>query len=247
MGYQWRRFDRRNMRRRLRSRMESLNIHEAEKYANLVFSDRMERQVLDSMLRLTITRFFRNAWLWTELGALITQTGENLVTGDLLRIWSVGCAGGEEPFSLVMLLDELEKSGRLDQPWSILGTDTDPASLNRTQAAPYKWGSVREIPAHLLDRWFTEKDGLWTLDQEIREFVAFKHHDIGSMEPTGRFHLVFLRNSILTYNTEEIQRKILDRIHHCLLEPGYLVIGRTEKLPDGSQFKEASRCILKAT
>lgn len=170
MGYQWRRFDRRNIKRRIRLRMESIRIFELEKYAQLVVQDATEQIALDCLLRVTVTRFFRDRRLWPELGALIAQTGKDLVTGDILGIWSAGCAGGEEPFSLAMLLEEMEKSGRLDQPWSIL-----------------------------------------------------------------------------TYNTDEIQRNVLDRIRDCLLEPGYLVIGRTEKIPEGTEFEEVTKCIYRKT
>jgi len=245
MGYRWRRFDRRNIRRRVRLRMESLRIYELDRYADLVSSDPGEREVLGALLRLTITRFFRNRELWSKLGELFATMTDSLSLDEELKIWSAGCAGGEEPISMAMLLDDLGGSGRFDHPWTILGTDTDPASLKRSRKANYKWGALREIPRHILDRWFTEDKGLWHLDDGIRPLVTFREHDLLTEEPPGQFHVVFLRNSILTYNTEEIQRKVLDRIHKCLQEPGYLVIGRTENLPEGTGFEEISKCIYK--
>ncbi|MEE8546700.1 MAG: CheR family methyltransferase [bacterium] len=243
MGYRWRRFDRRNIRRRVHSRMESLRIYELGKYAQLVTRDTAEQATLDSLLRLTITRFFRNAWLWADLGSLIPETGGCLGGNETLKIWSAGCAGGEEPFSMAMLLDDLSRSGHVKHPWTILGTDTDAPSLKRAQEATYRWGSIREIPKHLQDRWFREDDGLWTLTEEIRSFVEVRQHDLLTTSPPGRFHMVLLRNSILTYNTDEIQRKVLGRIHECLSVPGYLIIGRTEELPEGVGFEEVSKCI----
>ena len=245
MGYRWRRFDRRNIRRRVRSRMESLRIYDLEKYAQLVARDEAEQATLDSLLRLTITRFFRNAWLWSDLASLI-QDGEScLGKNESLRIWSAGCAGAEEPFSMAMLLDDLSRSGHVKHPWTILGTDTDTPSLERARETTYRWGSVREVPRHLLGRWFKEDDGLWTLAEEVRNLVEVRRHDLLTMSPPGQFHLVLLRNSILTYNTEEIQRKVLDRIHKCLLSPGYLIIGRTEKLPEEVPFEIISKCIYR--
>jgi len=245
MGYQWRRFDKRNIRRRVRSRMESLRIYEAGKYTLLVNRDAAERAILDSLLRVTITRFFRNSWLWSELGSLILQVQKNLGEDKLFKAWSAGCAGGEEPFSLAMLLDDLNRSGHLECSWNILGSDTDPASLKRAFDSDYKWGSVREIPRHLRDRWFHEADGLWTLDDEVRSLVNFRQHDLITTAPPGRFNLVFMRNSILTYNTEEVQDKILARLHGCLEAGGYLIIGRTETMPEGIGFEEVSKCIYR--
>ena len=247
MGYRWKRFDRRNIRRRVSSRMESLRIYELDKYAQLLSSSAAEQAELDSLLRLTITRFYRNAWLWSELGSLIQKIASNLDDDSILRIWSAGCAGGEEPLSLAMLLNDQGGAGRLVHPWTILGTDTDTPSLIRALEATYRWGSVREIPDHLREQWFTEDSGQWTLDLRIRNLVTFERHDLVTSDPPGRFHLVFLRNSILTYNTDEIQRQVLNRIHGCLEVPGYLVIGRTENLPEGVGFDQVSRCIYRMT
>ena len=247
MGYRWERFDRRNIRRRVGSRMELLRIYELDQYARLVNRDEAERTVLDSLLRVTITRFFRNSWLWSTLGSLIPEADDSLGSNETLKIWSAGCGGGEEPFSMAMLLDDLNKSGHLKRPWTILGTDTDSSSLERSREATYKWGSVREVPRHLLDRWFQENDGLWILDEEVRNLVEVRQHDLVTMDPPGRFNVILLRNSILTYNTDEIQRKVLGRIHECLVAGGYLVIGRTEKMPEGVGFDQISRCIYRMT
>ena len=78
MGYRWQRFDRRNIRRRIRLRMESLRIQEMNKYARLVTTDAAERDALDSLLRLTITRFFRNTELWSQLEILIAELTESV-------------------------------------------------------------------------------------------------------------------------------------------------------------------------
>jgi chemotaxis protein methyltransferase CheR len=245
MGYRWKRFDRRNVRRRVGSRMESLRIYELAKYTQLVIRDQTERGILDSLLRLTITRFFRNSWLWSDLERLFQGVESSLGQTEALKVWSAGCAGGEEPYSVAMLLDDLYRSGRIKHPWTILGTDTDENSLERAQKAKYKWGTVREVPRPLLERWFRKEDGLWTLADEIRNLVKVHQHNLLTINPPGLFHVVLLRNSILTYNTEEVQLKVLGRIHRCLLDPGYLVIGRTETIPEGMGFEEVSKCIYR--
>jgi len=245
MGYNWTRFDRRNIRRRIRSRMEALRIYELEKYAQTVLSDPSEQTALDSLLKLTITRFFRNSWLWSDLGTTIPGIAGMLGNDEPLAIWSAGCAGGEEPFSLAMLMDDLQRTGKLSHPWHILGTDTDKAVWQRTLEGKYKRGTIREVPRHLLERWFREDAGGWILAQEVRNLVEFRRHDLLTADAPGRFHMVFLRNSILTYNTVEMQRRVLEHIYHCLLDPGYLIIGRTERLPESVGFEQISRCVYR--
>jgi chemotaxis protein methyltransferase CheR len=241
MGFNWRRFDRRNIRRKVRRRMESVGIHEALKYADLVNSDPAERAVLDALLRVTITRFFRNAWLWEEMGPLLSRNLPGASRG--LTAWSAGCAGGEEAFSLAMLLDNLAGKGLIGENWTVLGSDIDPPSLERAREATYQWGTVREVPSDLLKRWFTQEGDEWHLDDQVRKMVTILPHDLVKEEPPGRFDLVLLRNSVLTYNTKPVQRQVLQRIRDHLDPSGLLVIGRTEKLPEGTGFEKISKCI----
>ena len=88
-----------------------------------------------------------------------------------------------------------------------------------------------------------QEEGQWHLDDRVRQMVTILRHDILEEESPGRFNVVLLRNSVLTYNTEPVQREVLEKIRGCLDPPGWLIIGRTEKLPEGVGFKELSSCI----
>ncbi len=242
MGFNWRRFERRNIRRKVRLRMEAVGIHEADKYVELVANDPDERAILGTLLRVTITRFFRNGWLWEELARQITL---NMQGEDRFAVWSAGCAGGEEPFSMAMILDDLAEERGRSLEWGVTGSDVDPPSLERARNASYQWGAVREVPPKLLERWFRRDGDEWYLDERVRQMVTIVSHDILKEEPPGRFDVVLLRNSVLTYNTEPVQREVLERIRECLYPPGLLVIGRTEQLPEGTGFKEISKCIYR--
>jgi chemotaxis methyl-accepting protein methylase len=247
LGYQWRRFDRRNTQRKIRRRMESLGIHDAQKYADLLADDPREKALFESLLRITITRFYRNAWLWSDLAERLLRIKSDPEGGEqTFSLWSAGCAGGEEAFSAAMLLDDLARAGHLRLPWSVLGTNTDPPSLERAASAQYNWGSVREVPDRIRRIWFTEENGQWILNRKLRNLVTILRHDLVREDPPGLFHAVLLRNTVLTYNTEEVQREVLEKIRSCFLQPAILVIGRTERVPDGAGFEEISKCIYTA-
>lgn len=246
LGYQWRRFDRKNTRRKLRRRMESLGIHEPGDYVSLLADKPEERAVFESLLPVTITRFFRNVWLWESLADLLSHRGNTLVSDKgTLDIWSAGCGSGEEAFTTAMLADDLTENGSLHRPWTVLGTDIDAPSLERVCNLTYGWGSVREVPERILRRWFTEKGGVWNLNGQLRKIVKIRRHDFVKEDSPGLFHVVLLRNSVLTYNTEDIQREVLRKIRGCLMPTGFLIIGRTEKIPEGMGFREVSQCIYR--
>lgn len=226
--------------------MEYLGIHDPDVYAILLSENPEEKSFFESLLPVTITRFFRNAQVWSDFADLLPGP-ELLSSGQVsdFRLWSACCAGGEEAYTVAMLLcDVFKKDSRLFR-WTVLGTDIDTSSLDRSRSAQYRWGAVREVPEHIRNRWFIEEKGTWTLDREVRNMVRIMGHDIVRQDPPGSFHGVFLRNSVLTYNTEQVQRKVLEKIHGCLLEPGLLVIGRTEKVPDGTGFEEIRKCIYR--
>jgi len=247
MGYAWRMLSRKNVRRKVRRRMESLRIQELGRYRELIMRNPEEAAVFQSLLRVTITRFFRNAEIWEQLGQIIVQGCRTLDAQETISCWSAGCAGGEEPYSLAMLLDQLSRRDGLLNPWAVLGTDSDEASLERTGELNYRWGSVREVPEHLLHGWFDNRDDRWFLRPEITANITICSHDTLSGPPPGAFHIALVRNSIFTYNTPDVRRKFVERVRESLVPPGLLVIGRKESLPERSGFEKVGKCIYKKT
>ncbi len=245
MGYVWRRLCRKNVRRKLRHRMEYLRIRELADYRELLLKNPEEMAVFESLLRVTITRFFRNADVWEELGQVLVREVTALDNSVIFSSWSVGCAGGEEPYSLAMLLNQLSRRGEFSHPWRILGTDSDDASLKRAGERVYKRGSVREVPQNLLERWFDHRDDLWVLNPGITDNLTIRSHDTLHEPPPGAFHLVLVRNSIFTYNTPAVGERLTETIRGCLVPPGLLVIGRKESLPEGSGFERVGKCIYR--
>jgi len=243
MGYMYRPMNRRNIRRKVARRMEEKGIHEWDKYLDLLKKDGAERAAFEQILRVTITRFFRNAGMWEELGSLTARIWASQPADCVISVWSAGCAGGEETYSLAMFFEQLTSEGKLSQDWEILGTDSDTNSLKRASQMTYQWGSVREIPGQLRERWFTEKDDCWVLDPSAGQNITFQQHDILNDPPPGSFNMILLRNNILTYNTESIQKKLLSDLRKCMEPKGLLFIGRKETVPEDTGFEMLSDSI----
>ena len=243
MGYRWRRLNRRNVRRKLRKRMEELRIYDVEKYMALLNTDIREMGIFDSLLRVTITRFFRNQGIWEDLEGLLGSYMNN-TADQFITAWSAGCAGGEESFTLAMLMMNITGGGPVSR-WSIIGTDSNLAAIERSCVTSYMWGSVREVPSDSLARWFNRTDDKWVLSEDILNSVRFEINDMLRDPAPGPFNLVLLRNSILTYNTGEVQRAVLEKVRECLIPPGLIVIGRKEDLPEGTGFEQVKGCIYR--
>ena len=243
MGYVYRPMNRRNIRRKAARRMEETGIHEWDAYLDLLKKDGAERAAFEQILRVTITRFFRNAVMWEELGRQITRLWAVQPVDRIISAWSAGCAGGDESYSLAMLFEQLTSDGNLSQDWKILGTDSDTNSLRRASLMTYQWGSIREIPDQLRERWFSEKDNSWVLDPYASRNITFRQQDILNDPLPGTFNMILLRNNILTYNTESVQRRFLSDLRRCMEPEGLLFIGRKETVPEDTGFEMVSDSI----
>ena len=235
MGLNWRRYRRKNIRRRILHRLDALGLASVSQYIEILTADGQEFQLFYSLLTVTISRFFRNRTayerLWKEvIPDIVKRDGR-------LNIWSIGCAGGEEPYSLVILWDAYLKDRYPNITPVIIATDIDRDCLKRAEAAIYEKSSLRELPKELVDRYFMHERCHFTLREEIKKAVEFRFHDIQRDAPLKGNNLILCRNLAFTYFGEELQKKALETIHEGLIDKGYLIIGRQEVLQKNALFE----------
>ena len=153
-----------------------------------------------------------------------------------LRLLSAGCASGEEPYSLAILLRE----HGVEAPWetSILGIDVNPAMLQKAGRGRYSTWSLRETPVEIQERWFTAEGREFTLDGSIRAGVTFEERNLvdenADFWRLDSYDVVFCRNVIM-YFTPEAARGVVARIARALVPGGYLFLGHAETLRGLSQ------------
>jgi chemotaxis methyl-accepting protein methylase len=230
-GLQWRPFKRRGIERRVKNRIAQIGLAHFEEYLAKIKTDPEERNHLLKTLKVTISRFFRNQEVFQAIGYSIIPTLLEEKNKKDFKIWSIGCASGEEPYSLSILWKE-----RFEKIWpqiylSILATDIDESLLERAEKRRYKKSSLKEVPEDILKNYFKMDNGFYILDQVIRESVTFKKHDIIREEPFSGMDMVFCRNLAFTYFSKESQMDVLKKIGGSLRGKGYLIIGKDESLP----------------
>jgi len=231
VGLQWRPFKRRGIERRVKNRIVQIGLSHFEEYLLKIKKDPEEQNHLSKILTVTISRFFRDQEVFNTIGtSIIPVIINNRGEGDL-KIWSIGCASGEEPYSLSMLWRE-----KFEKLWprirlSILATDIDEKLLERAKKGRYKKSSLKEVSENILKGYFRMDNGFYVLDQACREQIEFRRHDIIHEEPFSGMDMVFCRNLAFTYFSKESQVNVLKKIAGSLREKGYLVIGKDESLP----------------
>ncbi len=231
LDLQWRRFKRGGIKRKVERRITELSLSEFEDYLLKIKKDPEEKSYLSQILTVTITRFFRDKKVFDILGnSIIPSMVENEGAGDF-KIWSIGCANGEEPYSLSMLWKERFEKKFPQIRLTILATDINENLLERAKEGRYKKSSLKEVPEEILRRFFKIENGFYIMDRSIRESVEFKKHDIIRGEPFSGMDILFCRNLAFTYFSKECQMGMLKKLAASLKENGYLIIGKDESLP----------------
>lgn len=237
LGFRWKGFRkvRGQVCKRIGRRMAELGMPGDPAYRRHLESSPDEWLVLDSLCRVTISRFFRDRGVFEELAgevlpALIRDAkawGEGEV-----RVWSAGCGSGEEPYSISMLW-ELGLSPRLREGlgMSIVATDADPVLLERAVQGKYMESSLKDVPAEYVGMAFRKANGLYEIRRESALGVTFIRQDLRREMPPGPFGLILCRNLAFTYFDEKGQRKALEGILGRLPPGGFLVVGVHESLP----------------
>lgn len=231
LNLQWRRFKRGGIRRKVERRLAELNLSTFEDYLLKIKRNSKEKDFLSQILSLTITRFFRDKKVFDILeNSIIPSIVERKGAGDF-RIWSIGCANGEEPYSLSMLWKEKFEKKWLSISLSMLATDINEKLLERAKEGRYKKSSLKEASEEILQRFFKMGNGFYVLERSIRESVDFRRHDIIHEEPFSGMDIILCRNLAFTYFLKDTQINVVKKIFSSLKEVGYLVIGWDESLP----------------
>jgi chemotaxis protein methyltransferase CheR len=220
------------MKRRVSIRMRSTHCRNAAEYCNLLRQSQQELDLLQKTLTIHVSQFFRSPTMFEKLRTEIIPElfSTCLKSGsDTLQACSLGCAGGEEPFSLAILFHEYFSKEMRTIQTVILGIDIDAETLRLAQQAEYIEDRLKELPAELKNRYFRPSVSRFSLVPEIRRMVTFLQGDISNTAAYTPCNLVLCRNTLI-YFTRPDQEKILHGIADILPAGGILVLGKSETL-----------------
>ena len=225
---------RRQVCKRISKRLQELSISDVSAYREYLERRPEEWPNLDSLCSIPISRFYRDRGVFDYLrDAILPGLAEAAVArGDRqFRVWSCGCASGEEVYTLAILW-QLRIAPRFPNlSLQITATDIDSTLLARCGQGCYTAGSLKDFPREWLDLAFRKTDSLFCIRDQFRRGVEFFKQDVRQEFPPGQFHLILCRHVVFTYFDERLQLEILDRMIDRLLPQGVLVTGKQEPLP----------------
>jgi chemotaxis protein methyltransferase CheR len=238
MGMRWAGFRkvRGQVCKRLTQRLKILGLTCVDDYRVHLLSHTDEWQVLDTFARITITRFYREKAVFQCLEREVLPALLHTVVdrGDTrLNVLSLGCASGEEPYSIAILWHFIFQKNHPDITLNIVATEADPGLIQRGRQACYPFSSVKNLPEAWRRVAFDKGNGFYCLKPVYRQGVHFCQQDIRRVLPEGRYDLILCRNLVFTYFDERLQCRTFQRITRLLNENGALVTGIHETLPAG--------------
>jgi len=242
LDFRWQGFRRvrRQVCKRIERRIDELNLADLDSYRQYLEYNSLEWQQLDRCCRVTISRFYRDTAVFDYFGSdVLPELSASLKedNGTTLRVWSAGCASGEEPYTVAILWHWLIRPLYPELQLEIIATDIDSAMIRRAQAACYPASSLRKMPPGLLAKSFAQKKGFYFLKQPVKEYVHFDRLDIREESPGGIYHVILCRNLAFTYFADTLQRLVIIQLVEKLAPGGVLVTGTHENLPpDGHVF-----------
>ena len=231
-GFQCSSYKDKCLRRRIAVRMRAKGALSCTEYAGVLDSDPHEYERLIRALTINVTKFFRN---WDTYAAIEQKVVPALWARSEreIRVWSAGCASGEEPYSVGILVHKhavaINQKDRLES-LSIVGTDIDATCLGEAERAVYAESALVDTPADLRERYFPRVGALHTMQPEVRRLVTFECSDLLRFQPPFEdAHLLVCRNVII-YLEREAQDALFAEFHRALAPGGFLVLGKVETL-----------------
>jgi chemotaxis methyl-accepting protein methylase len=226
------------LRRRVAVRMRATGAHTYAQYAVALAGDAHEYERLVDALTINVTRFFRDADAWAALDA--RALGPLVDGGGPVRVWSAGCASGEEPYSIAALLHAaaLRAGGpQLLADVRVLGTDVDPGTLAAAATGAFPEAAFAETPPDLRTRYFAPFAGravpggpVAVVAPELRAITTFAGHDLlRDPPPDGPWDLIACRNVVIYFDRAS-QDLLFERFHAALVPGGVLFLGKVETL-----------------
>ncbi len=216
--------------RRIQKRMREVGVSSYSQYTDYLEVHPNEFGPLFDTVLINVTSFFRDSEAWQFIQEqILPRVLEERRPDDPVRVWSAGCASGEEAFTVAMLLVEALGEEAFRHRVKIYATDADEGALALARQGSYEDRQIAGVPAGLLAKYFDQLGSRYVFRPELRRCLIFGRHDLIQDAAISRLDLLTCRNTLMYFNSEA-QEKILARFHFALNRTGYLFLGKAETL-----------------
>ncbi len=235
-GFDYTGYRRPTLMRRFQKRMQTVGADDWDAYRGYLEEHPEEFAELFNTILINVTGFFRDAETWEVVASeVIPRLLDERMPQAPIRIWSAGCASGEEPYTVAMLLAEALGEDDFRRRVKIYATDVDDDALGDAREASYTLKQLEKVPEGLRERYFVQANHGYAFRNDMRRGVIFGRNDLHRDPPISRVDLLVSRNTLM-YFGPEVQQRILANFYFALNRGGFLVVGKAEALQSGRNF-----------
>jgi two-component system CheB/CheR fusion protein len=235
-GFDFRDYKKVSLRRRVQKRLDDLKISTYPEYERYLDAHQDEYTKLFETMLINVTEFFRDPDAWEIVREkVLPEIIARKKKGDTIRVWSAGCASGEEPYSVGILLAEALGGALRDYDVKIYATDIDEIALTEARRGVYRPEKLKNVSPEQLKKYFSKQDNTYKIDRSIRQTVAFGRQDLTTDAPISHLDLLICRNVLIYFNVT-LQNKLLYRFNFALNDGGYAFFGKSESTLMGSRL-----------
>ncbi len=220
----------------LERRSDDLGLADSSAYPECLKDDPEEAARLDEALRISYSRFFRDPLSFAMLECrVLPELLARKPEGGEIRVWSAGCASGQEAYSIAILLDEAIRTSRKSLRYHIFATDANEACVASAREGLFTPDDLKDVKLGQLETCFDRVGGAYSVVPRLRQYIDFSVHDLLDRTAThppdsiyGDFDVVFCSN-VLYYYRNVFRTLILERLSRSLSASGVLFTDATEK------------------
>ena len=216
--------------RRVNKRMHEVGVEGFTEYIDYLEVHPDEFEALFNTILINVTAFFRDREAWDRLTAEgLPRILDAKAAGEPIRVWSAGCAAGQEAYSAAMVLAEALGAEEFASRVKIYATDVDEDALAQARHGSYDAKEMADVPEALRDGYFVTEDDRFVFRKDLRGSMIFGRNDLVQDAPISRIDLLLCRNTLMYFHAET-QERIVGRFHFAMNPAGFLFLGQSEML-----------------
>ncbi|HEY9879710.1 MAG TPA: CheR family methyltransferase [Leptolyngbyaceae cyanobacterium] len=225
-------YKRSSLGRRVNRRMQMLNLEGYDNFQAYLAERPEEFSYLLNTLLVNVTSFFRDRPVWDYLSSeIVPQILARKNSREIIRIWSAGCATGEEAYTIAIVMAQILGIDQVRERVRIYATDLDENALDEARLAAYSPHQLAALSPEQIEQFFEPSkcgsESGYTIREELRRPVIFGCHDLVQDAPITRIDLLMCRNTLMYFDVDT-QARILARFHFALCDGGFLCLGKAE-------------------
>jgi two-component system CheB/CheR fusion protein len=229
-GFDFTGYKRSSIERRVSKRMADVDVKRYDDYLDYLELHPEEFAELFNTVLINVTGFFRDPLTCEYLATdVLPELIKSRPDDAPIRVWSAGCASGEEAYTLAMMLARVLGDRAFQDRVKIYATDIDEEALDYARHGAYLPRQIEDVPRDALERFFERTEQRYVFRKDLRRCVIFGRNDLVQDAPISRIDLLVCRNTLM-YFTAETQSQILRRFHFALDNDGVLMLGKSEML-----------------